>query len=109
MARSRPDVLVASTAKTVTVTDTWPHGITIAKLPNADGSVAVQPIWYRLDGVDPVPMGDDSFIVLDVLFLPNPADGEGYTPQREGVEVRLICAEATRFTVEGNPTWKAPA
>lgn len=103
MARSKHGTLVAGVVTPVTITDSYPHGITIINRTPGAG-----PISYRLDGVDPVIGADDTFICLDAVFVPHPADGEGYTPttEQEAVEVRLRAASAVDFTVEGNPVWK---
>lgn len=109
MSHSKPGTLVAGEVARVTIADTWPHGITIAKVPEDDGTVTPQPIWYRLDGTDPAALTEDTFICFDAVFIPHPAlGGGGPTPTvaQEAVEVRLLCAVAVRYTVEGNPVWK---
>lgn len=102
--QAKTGVLTPGTPALVPIADTYPHGITINILPGSPSGV----LWYRLDGVDPVAEGDDSFPCFDSVFIPHPAVGAGYSPPEgaEPVEVRLISPVALKYTVEGNRTWK---
>lgn len=102
MAHSKPGTLTPNVATAdIQIDDTWPHGITIINITGSGTGI----IWYRLDGVNPEPMADDSFVCVDAVFIPNPANGQ-YTPNREAVKIRLISSAALQYTVEGNPAWK---
>ena len=59
------------------------------KILNRDAST---PIYYRLDGVDPVVGGSESFVV--------PAgQSDTFSPTQAPVEVRLVSALAAAYTV----------
>lgn len=106
---SAPGLLSAGVVSDViTIEDTFPGGLTIAKIPNADGSITPHPIWYRLDGVDPSPMGAGSHVCFDVVVLPNQSAAGGARPTQRGekVQVKLVCEAACRYTVEGAAPWK---
>lgn len=51
-------------------------------------------IWVRTDGVDPVPRGDDSFVVLGTRRFPGEGSARGY-------EIRLTAEVDRSYSVEG--------
>jgi hypothetical protein len=104
MARTKPGTLVANQIAEVQIDDSYPHGITIINLSGSGAGL----IWYRLDGGDPAPYTDDSFVCVDAVFIPNPAEADGLSSFQAGeaVKVRLISTAALKYTVEGNVAWK---
>lgn len=111
MARSESGRLTANAVTPETVDFVFPHGITIMKLPESDGTYPAQPIWYRLDGTNPTVGGSDSFVCIDAVFIPHPAGGgggSGYSPTDadQSVQIRMISANDVNYQVEGNPLWK---
>ena len=106
MARAKSGTLTANTAAGETITDAYPGGISISKLPDPDGTYPAAVIWYRLDGVDPTVGGDDCFPCVDTVHINHPADAEQGARRDEAVEVRMIADAAVRYAVEGNPVWK---
>ena len=102
MPHSTPGILAPNVAEEVTIHDTWPHGITIINITGSATGV----IWYRLDGEDPEPMAEDSFLCIDAVFIPNPAGAMTQQANQEPVKVKLVSTAALTYTVEGNPAWK---
>ncbi len=97
MPASKTVTLAANVAQTLVMT-TARSGVTIINL-----SPTLGPVWYRLDGTDPVVEGDDSFPCFGREFIPNP----GFANANGNLEVRVISATANRVSAFGAPKWKA--